>query len=115
MMPLERGRENRLNGVFLTVPPLVAMKTKLSSANSRIGNTALMRSPSSSGNRFTIGLPRDPRLACGTWYTFNQYIFPRLEKHSIVSCVFATNRLSMKSSSFTLAADRPRPPRRCAW
>jgi len=33
------------------------------------------------------------------------------EKHSSVSCVFATNSLSTKSSSFIAVADRPRPPR----
>ena len=37
MMPLERGRENWLSAVFLTVPPAVAMKTKLSASNSRTG------------------------------------------------------------------------------
>ncbi len=67
MMPLDLGRENRFSAVFLTVPPLVAMKTNASSSKSRIGSTALIRSPSSSGRRFTIGLPREPRLACGTW------------------------------------------------
>ena len=37
MMPLERGLENWLSGVFLTVPPDVAMKMKLSASNSRTG------------------------------------------------------------------------------
>ena len=59
--------ENWLSGVFLTVPPEVAMKTKLSSAYSLMGSTALIRSSSSSGSKFTIGLPREPRLASGTW------------------------------------------------
>ena len=67
MMPLVRGRENAASGVFLTVPCAVAMNTNLSSSNSLIGSTAVMRSPSSSGSRFTIGLPREPRLACGSW------------------------------------------------
>ena len=66
MMPLARGRENRASEVFFTVPRLVAMNTNLLSSNSLIGSMALMRSPSCSGNRFTIGLPRDPRLACGS-------------------------------------------------
>ena len=64
---IERGLENCLSGVFLTVPPEVAMNTKLFSSYSRIGKTALMRSPSSSGSRLMMGLPREPRLACGTW------------------------------------------------
>jgi hypothetical protein len=32
MMPRERGREKSVSGVFLTVPALVAMKTKLPSS-----------------------------------------------------------------------------------
>ncbi len=66
MMPAARGRENAASGVFLTVPAAVAMNTKRSSSYSRIGSTAVMRSPSSSGSRFTIGLPREPRPACGS-------------------------------------------------
>ena len=58
MMPLARGRENADSGVFFTVPSLVAMNTKCSSSNCLIGSTALIFSPSSSGSRFTIGLPR---------------------------------------------------------
>ncbi len=66
MMPLARGRENSASEVFFTVPRLVAMKTNLPSSNSLIDSMALMRSPSWSGSRFTMGLPRDPRLACGS-------------------------------------------------
>ena len=66
MMPLARGRENADSGVFLTVPWLVAMNTKWSSSNCLMGSTALMRSPSSSGSRLTMGLPREPRPACGS-------------------------------------------------
>src|ERR1700691_1350272 len=40
MMPLGRGRENALSGVFLTVPLLVAMKTKCCSSNCFTGSTA---------------------------------------------------------------------------
>ncbi len=57
-MPEVRGREKSASGVFFTVPDVVAMKTNLSSSNSRTGRMALMRSPSSSGSRLTIGLPR---------------------------------------------------------
>ncbi len=59
MMPAVRGRENATSEVFLTVPSAVAMKMYLSSSYSRIGSTAVMRSPSCSGSRLTIGLPRD--------------------------------------------------------
>ena len=67
MMPLARGRENNAREVFFTVPRLVAMKTNFPSSNSLIDIIALMRSPSCNGNKLTIGLPRDPRLACGNW------------------------------------------------
>ena len=68
MMPAWRGRENASSEVFLTVPCAVAMNTNLSSSNSRIGSTAVIRSPSCSGSRFTMGLPREPRppAAAGT-------------------------------------------------
>ena len=72
MMPFARGRENADSGVFLTVPCAVAMNTKCDSSNSRIASTAVMRSPSASCSRFTIGLPREPRLASGSWYTLSQ-------------------------------------------
>ncbi len=65
MMPLVRGREKSVSAVFFTVPVVVAMKMNLSASNSRTGRMALMRSPSSSGSRLTIGLPRAWRLACG--------------------------------------------------
>ena len=65
MMPLARGRENRSNGVFLTVPRLVAMNTNLPASNSLMASMALMRSPSCRGRRLTMGLPREPRLAWG--------------------------------------------------
>jgi len=46
------------------------------------------------------------------------HLFPvhlaRLEKQSKVSCVLAMNSLSTKSSSLTVVAARPRPPRFCA-
>ena len=58
--------ENSASEVFLTVPRLVAMNTNLPSSNSLIDSMALMRSPSCRGRRFTMGLPRDPRLACGS-------------------------------------------------
>ena len=66
MMPVARGRENADSGVFFTVPWLVAMNTKCCSSNCLMGSTALIFSPSSSGSRFTIGLPRAPRPACGS-------------------------------------------------
>src|SRR6202046_3816002 len=66
MMPLGRGRENAASGVFFTVPLLVAMNTKCCSSNCLTGSTALIFSPSSSGSRLTIGLPRAPRPACGS-------------------------------------------------
>ena len=113
-MPLVRGRENAASGVFLTVPLLVAMNTKCCSSNCLTGSTALIFSPSSSGSRFTIGLPREPRPACGSSNTRSQYTLPRLEKHSSVSWVWATKNFSMKSSSLTAVAALPRPPRRCA-
>ena len=91
MMPLVRCRANAASGVFLTVPCFVAKNTNLSSSNAFTGSTVLMRSPSSSGNRFTIGRPRAPGAACGTWYTLSQYALPRLEKQRTVSCEFATN------------------------
>jgi hypothetical protein len=65
MMPALRGLEKSDSGVFLTVPSRVAMKMNLSSTNSLTGSTALIRSPSSSGKRLTIGLPRLIRLPCG--------------------------------------------------
>ena len=66
MMPLARGRENAASGVFLTVPARVAMNTKCCSSYCLTGSSALIFSPSSSGSRFTIGLPRAPRPACGS-------------------------------------------------
>ena len=72
MIPLARGRENNASGVFFTVPRLVAMKTNFPSSKSLIDSIALMRSSGWSGSRLTMGLPRDPRLACGSWYTFSQ-------------------------------------------
>ena len=114
IMPEARGRENSFNGVFLTVPFAVAKNTNLSSSYSRIGNTALMRSSLSNGNKLIIGRPRAVRPACGTSNTFNQYTLPLLEKHKMVSWVLATNNVSTKSSSLTEVAALPRPPRRCA-
>ena len=72
MMPDGRGREKSDSGVFFTVPCAVAMNTKWSSSNSFTGSIALIFSPSSSGNRLTIGLPRAVRLPCGTSYTLSQ-------------------------------------------
>ena len=66
MMPLVRGRENAVSGVFFTVPWLVAMNTKCCSSYCLTGSSALIFSPSSSGSRLTIGLPREPRPACGS-------------------------------------------------
>src|SRR5256885_613187 len=115
MIPVDRGLENAASGVFFTVPARVAMNTKCCSSYCLTGNRALIFSPSSSGNRFTIGLPRAPRPACGSSYTLSQYTLPRLEKHNTVSCVCATNSFSTKSSSLTAVAVLPRPPRRCVW
>ena len=50
-----------------TVPWLVAMNTKWFSSYCLTGSTALIFSPASSGSRFTIGLPREPRPAWGSW------------------------------------------------
>ena len=72
MMPLARGRENAESGVFLTVPCAVAIRTKRLSSNSLTAWTAVMRSPSPSCSRLTIGLPREPRLASGSCQTFSQ-------------------------------------------
>ena len=66
MIPEGRGRENPDSGVFFTVPCAVAMNTKCSSSNSRTGTTAVIFSPSASGNTLTSGLPRLVRLPCGT-------------------------------------------------
>ena len=54
------------SAVFFTVPCAVAMNTKWFSSNSLTGSTAVIFSPSSSGNRLTIGLPRAVRLPCGS-------------------------------------------------
>ena len=113
MMPAARGRENASSGVFLTVPRRVAMNTHCSVAKSRTASIAVIRSPSSSASRLTIGLPREPRPASGSWNTRSQYTRPRLEKHRSVSWVRATNSRSMKSSSFIAVAFLPRPPRFC--
>ncbi len=82
MIPEGRGREKSASGVFFTVPCAVAMNTKWFSSNSFTGTTAVTFSPSSSGNMFTIGLPRAVLPPCGTSNTFSQYRRPRLEKHS---------------------------------
>ena len=79
-----------------------------------MGRMTVIFSPSIKGNIFTIGLPREVRLPCGTSQTFSQYIRPRSEKHKIVSWVLATNKVSIQSSSFVVAACLPRPPRFCA-
>ncbi|MCY1539366.1 hypothetical protein D9M68_749480 [compost metagenome] len=70
-------------------------------------------SPSASGNMFTMGLPRELRVPCGTSQTFSQYTRPRLEKHSRKSCVLAMNSWSIQSFSFIAVACLPRPPRFC--
>ena len=67
MMPFSRGLENADSGVFFTVPIAVAMNTKCASSYSFTGSTALIFSPSASGNRLTIGLPRLVLVPCGTW------------------------------------------------
>ncbi len=72
MIPLGRGREKSVSGVFLTVPLAVAMNTKCCSSNSRTGITTVIFSFSSSGKRFTTGLPRLWRPPCGTSYTLSQ-------------------------------------------
>ena len=82
MMPEGRGRENSASGVFFTVPWAVAMKTKWFSSNSFTGTTAVIFSPSSSGNMLTTGLPRAVLPPCGTSKTLSQYRRPRFEKHS---------------------------------
>ena len=41
------------------------MNTNFPSSNSLIDSIALMRSPSWRGSKLTMGLPREPRLACG--------------------------------------------------
>ena len=56
MMPLARGRENAVSGVFLTVPWLVAMNTKCCSSYCLIGSTALIFSPSSQRQQVDHGL-----------------------------------------------------------
>ena len=111
IMPRFMGRENASSGVFLTVPMLVAIKTYLSATNCFTGMTTLIFSPSSSGNKFTIGLPRLARPPCGTSQTLIQYTRPRLLKHKMVSWVLATNKLSIQSSSLVALACLPRPPR----
>ena len=70
MMPEGRGREKSASGVFFTVPCAVAMNTKWFSSNSFTGTTAVIFSPSSSGNMLTIGLPRAVLPPCGTSNTF---------------------------------------------
>ena len=114
MIPFSRGREKSDSGVFFTVPCAVAMTTKRSSSKLFTGSTALIRSPSASGKRLTIGRPRLARVPAGTSYPFSQYTWPRLEKHRMKSWVWAMNTRSMKSSSRIDAACFPRPPRRCA-
>ena len=66
MMPLVRGRENSSSGVFFTTPRAVAINTKPPRVKSLTGRTALIRSPSSRGRRFTIGLPRADGPAWGS-------------------------------------------------
>ena len=61
MMPALRGFAKLVSGVFFTVPMAVAMKTKCSSSISLTGRIAVIFSPSSSGKRLTIGLPREAR------------------------------------------------------
>ncbi|MNC85212.1 hypothetical protein D3C83_08020 [compost metagenome] len=82
MIPDGRGREKSASGVFFTVPCAVAMNTKWFSSNSFTGTTAVIFSPSSSGNMLTTGLPLLALLPCGTSNTLSQYRRPRLEKHS---------------------------------
>jgi len=72
MIPRFKGRENAESGVFFTVPWAVAMKTNRSSSNSFTGNTTVIFSPSSRGQTFTSGLPRDVREPCGTSQTLSQ-------------------------------------------
>ncbi len=91
------------------------MNTKCVSSYCLMGSTAVIFSPSASGSRFTMGLPREARPACGSSNTRSQYTWPWFEKHSSVSCECATNSFSMKSSSLVAVALLPRPPRRCAW
>ena len=72
MIPALRGLENSVSAVFFTVPIAVAMKTKCSSSYCLIGSTTVIFSFSASGNMFTIGLPREVRVPCGTSQTFSQ-------------------------------------------
>ena len=115
-MPLARGRENADSGVFFTVPWLVAMNTKCSSSNCLMGSTALIFSPSSSGSRLTMGLPREPRPGLRQLeHALPVDLAAIARSTECVSCVCATKSFSTKSSSFTDVAALPRPPRRCAW
>ena len=49
--------ENSVRGVFLTVPDLVAIKTKLPSLYASTGTILVIRSPSLSWIKLTKGLP----------------------------------------------------------
>ena len=66
MIPDARGRENSDSGVFFTVPSAVDMITKRWSSKAFTARIALIFSPSASGSRLTIGLPRLWRPPCGT-------------------------------------------------
>ena len=65
IIPALRGRLKSCNGVFLTVPLAVAIKTNLPSSYSLTGRIAVIRSSCSRGNKLIIGRPRAPRLASG--------------------------------------------------
>ena len=65
-LPAVRGREKSLKGVFLTMPLLVAMNTYWSSSKDLTGSSAVIFSPSCSGSRLTMGLPRAMRPPAGT-------------------------------------------------
>ena len=72
MMPDGRGREKSESLHFLTMPAAVAMTTYFPAPKFLTGKTVVTCSPSPSGSRFTSGLPRACRPACGSLNTRSQ-------------------------------------------
>src|SRR5258706_16228207 len=110
MIPLGRGREKSVSGVFFTVPCAVAMNTKWFSSNSFTGTTAVIFSLSSSGNMLTIGLPRLERLPAGTPETLLHQGRPRLVEQKQESGGWATEKGPMKAAPLLVGGHFPPPP-----
>ena len=90
LMPDARGLEYCESADFFTVPFLVQKSRNSVSENSRVTTMARIRVSGVTLMRFTIGLPRVARPACGSSWTLSQKQRPSSVKMSMYVCVLAT-------------------------